>query len=400
MYPFAKAAALVSIPALFLFVGCSKPDNPSLFDPSSKPLPQPSITSLAPAGSAVAGMDTIVVDGTNFSPLVAENTLYFNAQSATLLSASTTKITLIAPLVISDTVAVRVAVAGSYQFSNTLLYKLQAGVASFGGLLPVERSTALATDTSGNLYAAITVNNLEGGVIKVTAGGVRSTYAPATPSVASWTSLKMGPGGYLYSARNFRAIYRFSPGGGSSAALWGALPSGSIISNFDFDQNGDLWGGGGGTDIYRLKPDKTVSTYPFVGQVYSVRVYAGYLYFSARTDSLQKIWRAQISSGGLGTPEVYFDFGAAYPTKIPLAITFSSDGFLYIGTDSQDGLVIVDPLKSYTAPYKTYKASFGTGLNILAWGKADDLCSSTMDGFLLKFLVRGKRSAPYYGSTL
>jgi hypothetical protein len=85
---------------------------------------------------------------------------------------------------------------------------------------------------------------------------------------------------------------------------------------------------------------------------------------------------------------------------VPLSITFSSDGTLYIGTDSPDGLVVVSPSKTTTAPFKAYFASFGTGLSFLAWGSADDLYASTTNGILLKFTVRNKKSAPYYGSTL
>jgi len=228
---------------------------------------------------------------------------------------------------------------------------------------------------------------------------LESGYALATAGVALWTSLKMGPNGYLYAARNSRAVYRFSPGGGSSAALWVALPTGSTIYDLDFDQNGNLWGGGNSTNIYRVQSDKTITTFPFVGNVRSLRVYNGYLYFAARTEAGEKIWRAQISSSGLGTPEIYFDF-AAYPTNTPLAITFSSDGVLYIGTDSPDGIVIVNPNKTYSAPYGAYKASFGTGLSYFAWGGADDLYTSTSNGILLKFTIRGKKSAPYYGSTM
>jgi hypothetical protein len=131
-----------------------------------------------------------------------------------------------------------------------------------------------------------------------------------------------------------------------------------------------------------------------------MRVFSGYLYFSAKTDAGEKIWRAQISSGSLGTAEVYFDFGAAYPAMIPLSITFSSDGNLYIGTDSQDGLLIVSSSKTVTAPFGAYQSRFGTGLAYLAWGSADDLYASTSNGVLLKFMIRGKKSAPYYGSTL
>ncbi|MCX6142384.1 MAG: hypothetical protein NTZ35_04115, partial [Ignavibacteriales bacterium] len=114
----------------------------------------------------------------------------------------------------------------------------------------------------------------------------------------------------------------------------------------------------------------------------------------------EKVWRAQISASGLGTPETYFDFAAAYPTNSALAITFSSDGILYIGTDSPDGLVVVNPDKSYSVPFAAYKSLYSPSFLSLAWGAADDLYASSTAGVLMKITVRGKKSAPYYGSTL
>jgi hypothetical protein len=345
-------------------------------------------------------MDTVIVQGTNFSSVLAENSVFFNASPAALLSATTTQIILKAPMVANDSIGVRVVVAGSIQFSNTSLYKLTAGVIPWGSLLATETSTAVGTDAAGNLLSGFSLNAIEAGIIKCTPTGVRSTYALATSGVALWTSLKMGPGGYLYAARNFRAVYRFAPGGGSAGTVWLAFPVGIAIADIDFDQSGNLWGGGNNSNIYRVDQNKTITTFPFVGYVRCVRVFNGYLYFSAKTDAGERIWRAQISSTSLGTPEVYFDFGAAYPANVPLSITFSSDGTLYVGTDSQDGLLVVNSNKTVSAPFGAYKAMFGTGLAYLAWGSADDLYASTSNGILLKFMIRGKKSAPYYGSTL
>ncbi len=402
MLPFARTTSFLFLAALgLLFLSsCTKPDDNSLYDPNAVYKPQPTITSITPAGSAVAGMDTVIVQGTNFSSVLAENSVFFNSSPAVLLSATSTQITLQAPLVPSDSIAVRVVVVGSIPFSNISMYKLKAGVSSWGSLQATETSTSVTVDATGNLLSGFALAGIEAGILKVTPAGVRSTYTPATAGIALWTSLKMGPGGYLYAARNFRAIYRFTPGGGSAGAVWLAFPIGTALGDIDFDQSGNLWGGGNNSSIYCVQQNKTITTVPFVGTVHSVRVFNGYLYFSAKTDAGEKIWRAQISSTTLGTPEIYFDFGAVYPANVPLAITFSSDGIMYVGTDSQDGLLVVNPNKTLSVPFGAYKAMFGTGLSYLTWGSADDLYASTSNGILLKFMIRGKKSAPYYGSTL
>jgi hypothetical protein len=402
MRTIAQATVLILVAAisLMLMSGCSNPKTGSLYDPTATYRPQPTIASVLPAGGAFGGMDTITINGTDFSAVLAENTVYFNATPASLLSATSTEVKLLAPLVTLDSIGIRVAVLGSDLFSNTYQYKLTAAVAAFSAFSTGETATSLAIGNNGNLYSGFSTLGAESGILEFTPDGTRSDYAPATSGVALWTSLKFGPGGYLYGARNIRAIYRFAPGGGSSAALWTQVV-GATFSDFDFDQDGNVWAGGNMSNIYRVAQDKSVSPYPAgVTAVHSLRVYNGYLYYAARSDAGEKVWRAQISASGLGTPEVYFDFASAYPSNTASAITFSSDGVLYIGTDSPDGLVVVNPDKSYSAPFSAYVDTYTPGFFSLAWGAGNDLYATSSAGILMKIIVRGKTSAAYYGSSM
>ncbi len=399
MYPTLRASSFFIILVVIIpFIGCSEDENISLYHPTTTTFPNPTISSVTPIGSAVAGVDTVVIQGTGFSSILTDNEVFFNAQSAVVIQATGTEIKIIAPLLVSDSVTIRVAVHGSYEFSNKVGYSLKPAVAIFGDLQSIELSKTVTTDSSGNLYTGFSVNSLEAGILKFDPLGTRSAYAPKTGG--DWTDIKMGPGGYLYAVRNIRAVYRFAPGGGAAATVWSALTSGVTLGDIDFDQNGNLWAGGNNISIYRIAPDKTVTTYPFTGEIHSLRVYDGYLYFAALTDAGEKIWRAQITSGGLGTPEIYFDFATAFPQVTPLAITFTSDGDLYIGVDSEAGIVVVTPGKSYRTRLSVYKQLFGSGVAVLSWGNIDDLYCSTVDGLLLKINVTGEKSAPYYGATL
>jgi len=170
------------------------------------------------------------------------------------------------------------------------------------------------------------------------------------------------------------------------------------LFDLDFDGDKNIWAGGNNTNIFRVEPNKTVTTYPFVGAVRSLRVYNGFLYFSAKTDAGDKIWRAQISGAGLGTPEVYFDFGAFYPNASALGITFSSDGVLFIGTDGPARIVVVQATKAHGAPYMTYSALVSPACNSFAWGSGENLYASASNGFLVKIVARGKQGSPNYGA--
>ncbi len=402
MRTFARMIVILALAAvsIILISGCENSKTGSLYDPNTPTKPQPTIASVNPAGSAYAGMDTILINGANFSTTLSENTVYFNTASASLLKATAAQITLLAPLVTLDSIAIRVSVVGADLFSNTYQYKLLPGLIPFGALITGEAATSVTTDASGNVYAGYSAAGTESGIAKLTPAGVRTNYAPGTAGVTLWSSLKTGPGGAIYCVRNVRAVYQFPKGGGGSATLWSALPTGTVASDIDFDQSGNLWVGGNNSNIYRIDPAKVVTPFPFVGLIHSLRVYNGYLYFAAKTDVGEKIWRAQISASGMGTPEIYFDFAAAYPTNVAVAITFSSDGILYIGTDSPDGIIVVNPNKSYSTPFLAYNATYSPSFFSFTWGAADDLYATSTAGVLMKVTVRGKKSAPYYGSTL
>lgn len=393
--------AVVAASFLMLAVvpACENEKTGSLFDPNySAPRPSPTITSIAPSGGALAAIDTIILNGTGYSQVPGENTVYFDAGTATVVSASSSQLKVLPPVVIGDAIKIKVGVFGAELFSNTMMYKLSPAVESYGNLGPTEMAGAIVPTSTGNLCAAI---KPEGGNAKIfvfSSGGVRTQYAPETAGTPQWNSLRFGPGGYLYAARNVRAVYRFAPDGGSAAVLWVAFPVGVFAADLDFDQNQNLWVGGNNTNIYVIRPDATTKTVPFTGNIRSVRVYGGFLYFAASTASGEQIWRAPINADNLGTPEVYFDFSAAFGGSgyIATSITFSSDGSLFIGTNAPESIVIVTPSKTYSTPLRSYASVFGVGTLALAWGTGDALYATTQSGGLVVISTR-KTGAPYYG---
>jgi len=181
--------------------------------------------------------------------------------------------------------------------------------------------------------------------------------------------------------------------------VWLVFPVGIKIVDFDFDQNGILWCGSETGEVYRIQPDKSYTTIPFAGPMTSIRVFGGYLYWSVTEAGGGKVWRAKINATSLDTPEVYFDLGAAIPGASPYSITFSADGMLFIGTAPPNGLVQVALDGSWSAPYVAYTALFGTGIKSLAWGGSEEMYAGTIDGAIVRFLVRGKSTAPYFGTT-
>ena len=389
--------------SLSVFGGCVEEEEGSLFTPNTTFGPPPVITAVAPTDSAQAGVDTLVITGSNFSTVAANNIIFLDSSPGFPIQTTATQISLRTPLVIGDSVAVRIATRGSDKMSNTLVYKLTAAVESFGLLGPSDLANAIIADAAGDLYVSVSVSGGGVGIKRIPADGSVNSYARDTSGVVGWTGLKFGPGGYLYAARGIRAIYRFAPGGGDPAVLWVALPAGYTINDIDFGPNQILWAAGSNTTsinsarIYSISQTPTSKFFPFAASVRSVRVFNNYLYLSAFKDSAWGIWRAPINVDSLGTPELYFNFSAAFPTEgyTPQGISFSSSGNLYIATDAPAGFVVVTPSKTVIIPYADYEELFGTSVRFLAWGSGNDIFVATGNGVLLKLKAR-VAGAPYY----
>jgi len=347
-----RTTALIALTALaFLFLSsCENPETGSLYDPNyTSPRPQPTIASLAPK-SGLAGVTTITIAGTNFSSVKAENTVYFDAKQAEVLTASPTQLTVKAPNLAKDSIKIRVSVFGALLFSNTALCKLDAAVAEFGQFGLTDEAWGTTTDASGNLYVSLVTDGAGVGIKKFTAAGVKSDYAPSG-GITKWSSLKMGPGGELYLSRILRAIYKI-PSGGGNPAIWVSFGNLGTVFDMDFDKNKNLWAAGNNASVYRIRQDKDVKAFPFAANVRAVRVYNDYVYFGGlvTADNAEKVVRFKIiSADSLGPQEDYFNLttsplgGAG---KSAFAINFTEDGDMYVGTDANEPILIVHPDKS------------------------------------------------------
>ncbi|MFZ1080334.1 MAG: IPT/TIG domain-containing protein [Candidatus Kryptoniota bacterium] len=396
-------AVVISIAVSLTINGCTKVNAPSLYDPNFKSLPQPVVDSLSPAGSALAGVDTITIYGKYFSANRDSDGIYFNSTllyNTSIISASQSQLVVKAPALSGDSIQVRVYVIGAVDFSSTVTYELIAAISPFSTLASGEAAYGLCTGTDANLYASLSNANLSGtkdeGIFKIdTTTGSRTSYASPTSGNVDWGAIKFGPGGYIYAVKGNRAVYRIPQGG--SGAIWASASSGTF-SDLDFDQNGNLWVAGT-NNIYRIAQDATIKTFPFAGAIHAVRYFNGNLYFAANVGSSpSQVFRSPLVNDSLGTPEAYFNLSSD-PTggNTIWAITFSADGDMYAGTDSSDYLIVIHPSGIAERPYSLYAASgvLNSPCRAFAW-IGTNLYTSTTAGGLLKITAR-KQGAPYYG---
>lgn len=380
--------------ALGIVAGCTNTTTPSLYNPNATGLPTPVIDSISPPGSVLAAATPITIYGKNFSATPANNMVFFGSAPGTVLSSTATQLVVRTP-VDSLTVPVKVAVVGADKFSVPVNYRLIVAVEPFA-----TNMAAITPGDSGKIYANALNGGNDDGIAVFAADGSRSVFAPKTAGTTYWYSLKLGPGGTLYAVKSARAVYTFAAGGGAAATLWKAVTaSGLTLVDIDFDASHNLWAGGKGPGLYCFKPDASFKMSAFNGFVHALRVYNGSLYFAATAaqDSVEKVYSAPITGDSLGTITTYFDLGGQLGSSYTAhAMTFSADGYLYIGTQTPAGVVVVAPDRSYTTPYSSYGNLLGAQIFSMAWGEGDKLYM-TNDTWSLIVAHTQKSSAPYLG---
>lgn len=387
-----------------LFIGCEEDSPGSLFDPDDGGNPAPQITAVDPPDGSLAGVGIITITGTNFSSTAHHNIVYIGTRAARILEASQTQLVIQAPNEVGDGLRLRVSVAGAIAFSNAIAYSLEPAVEMHGTLADAQTPWAIAADVDGNVYVSISRGGGSDGVQKVKADGTLEEYVPAR--IPRYDGMKFGPEGYLYLVRNLRLIARVPPGGGAEEN-WLPLRVGTRFVDLDFDENGYLWAVGNNDAIFSVNVnDKSVEEFPFEADIRSVRYFGGHLYVSALKEIeagiKSGIWRFPVDgTGNLGEPEMYFAFSEQYPGNNPiaLAITFSADGYLYIGTDGPDGIIVVNPGGNAWEPLYPGLIS-PTGM-VFAWGDGPNLYYTRGEiGNSKQALIRintQRESAPYYG---
>ncbi len=337
-------------------IGCNKETPDSIYDPSYVPNARPVVSSYTTVMPNLAGVTIFTFTGANFSSVAGDNIVFYNAAPGTILNASPTQLRVRVPYLVDDTVMIRIAVRGATMFSDPpIQYRLAAPDVNFGLWKTVDQTYGVAIDAAGGVYASTMSGGNGVGVKKYNGDGTRTDYSPRYSStIQTWNSMKFGPGGYLYvCARNI--LFRIPAGGGTPVAFQ-PVTGASNASDIDFDANNNIWVAGiSNSSIYRVRTaDKNVRGFACRGDMRAVRVYSGYVYVGGKRDSLEKVYRFPIvTPDSLGPEEEYFNLSTVYGVGGGgiYALTFNTDGDMYVGTDNPEGIRLVHPDRSSEAMY-------------------------------------------------
>ncbi|NWF87861.1 MAG: IPT/TIG domain-containing protein [Ignavibacteriaceae bacterium] len=365
-----KISAFISA-AIFLFyaAGCAEDITPTLTEYSPPSLPTPVITSINPPTEALAGVTKIIISGSNFSSTLRNNLVYFNGVPGTVISATPTQLELTSPVVISDSVSIKIAIIGSDQFSNVISYKLKAAVAEFYAFNPkiFEVPYAITLDNLENMF--VSLKDL--GIKKISNQGVMTSFAPKGPETF-FRSITLASDNVIYAVRGgIKGVYKVAENTAPSAFVASAQGITDNVNSINFDESRNvLWAGGNTGIIYRITLAKNVKKFNVSGTINAVRVAGNNLFVAATTDK-EVIWKIPIvSADSLGTPELYFDFSTQINNLLKIIdLVIAQDGDLCIGTDkTTDPVYIIHPDKSSEV---LYPGLINSAAYSLVWGNGN-----------------------------
>lgn len=352
------------------FLGCSEDITPTLTEFSPASLPTPAITAISPPTEALAGVTKITITGSNFSSTLKNNLVYFNGVPGKVISSTSTQLELISPVVISDSVLIKIAIIGSEKFSNVFSYKLKAAAAEFYPFDPVTKKEipyAITIDNMENMYASLK----DLGIKKISNQGVLTSFAPKGPETF-FRSITFASDNAVYAVRGgIKGVYKVAENTAPAAFVASSQGITDNVNSINFDESRNvLWAGGNTGIIYRITLNKNVKKFNINGNITAIRVAGNDLYVAATTDK-EVIWKMPIiSADSIGAPELYFDLSTQINSLIKIIdLVIAQDGDLYVGTDkTADPVYAIHPDKSFE---ELYPGLINSAVYSLVWGNGN-----------------------------
>ena len=392
------------LPISLLVFSCEDPNYPeNIWDENDQGNASPSISSVEPE-AAFAGIDTLTINGQNFSENTSENLVYFNNMLGEVINATSTSLRVITPNLVSDSVQIRVAVQGAFLFADhSSLYTLTAAVLDYGPFDQFTDIFSLDLDRDENLIVSMDgTPNAEFWIVDT-----NQDSAVWSGALAKGSGMKLGPTGSVYFVNYQRFLYKDEQGTPKENSEIFKRLNGNA-TDLDFDSYGNLFVGGAGStvDVVDINDDGGLTSGVTEAKnldtldILSLKVLNNYLYVLTTTvTSDQAIYKMQIldDSGSLGDLELVFDW-SAYTNKLSSALCFtlSESGDLFVGSDSDD-----QPLTYIQNGNASgfYSSILTAPISYMAWGNSNYLylINKTEETNRVQRVDTRMSGADYYG---
>lgn len=399
----------VALGGFIFFLSCAEEPTASLFDENylQNSKPNPVISRIDPPEGTFSGISVITIEGQNFSENVYENHVYFNAVKGQVYTASTTRLTVKVPVVVSDSVLIKVRVDGAFLFADFFPYRLSKAAVPFKAVNQYVNAYSVGCDKDENIYI-FRVDEKD--IVRIAhPDSAIEVYGTAGPPL-NCTGMRFGRDGALYHLRNNRSLYRIPAGGGQRELFSNIFPVN--VGDLDFDVNGNLFSGGTGgklfvTDITTLKVHEVADYSGY--RISALRVFNNDIYVSAfwagsgdPPSFIEGIWKHTIlSDTTVGPRQEVFDWKSRAGDQGPsiLTMTFDEDGILYAGLDKDIAIMMIDLQTGTTEPL--YPEILSPPISYMVWGNNKYLyvnyrAADVQERTILRVELT-KNGAPYYG---
>lgn len=308
-----KNILVTSLFIVALLSGCVESTIPSGWPPAANSVASPIITSISPADSATGGVLNIAINGSNFGTSIDQCSVYFGIEPGIITSITSNQIVTLRPITYGANISTRVVIqlADDVAQKNYTIKRVVTPLAVFPAASTAASNTAIASDTSGNVYVAfINVRDTTGAykvIRKISLSGTLSDYATYPPSL-SISYLRVGSNGTLYAMVGSSGdLYSVGPGGGSLTKLFSFSEN---VSCFDIDQNRYFYAGSLSGSTINIVQSTTVVKGPSYADftIRALRVFQNYVFVLAEagtsdTIHIGGVFRHQILGGTLGPQE-------------------------------------------------------------------------------------------------
>jgi len=395
----------IILPISLVMFSCEDPNYPeNIWDEDDQGNASPSISSVEPEMSAFAGIDTLTINGQNFSENSSANLVYFDNMLGNVINATSTSLKVVTPNLVSDSVQIRVAVQGAFLFADhSSLYTLTAAVSDYGPFDQFTDIFSLDLDRDENLIVSMDGSpNAEFWIVDT-----NQDSAVWSGALAKASGMKLGPTGSVYFVNYQRFLYKDEQGTPKENSEIFKRLNGNA-TDLDFDSYGNLFAGGAGStiDVVDINDDGGLTSGVTEAKnldtldILSLRVLNDYLYVLTTTaTSDQAIYKMQIldDSGSLGDIELVFDW-SSYTNKLSSALCFtlSEAGDLFVGSDSDD-----QPLTYIQNGNASgfYSSILTAPISYMAWGNSNYLylINKTEETNRVQRVDTRMSGADYYG---
>lgn len=332
----------------------------------------PIITQIVPE-AATPGVNTITIMGANFDG-VLNNGVLFDGHPAEIIQKTSTTITIRRPTYISESAVLKLnSAAGDSVVRYNKPYRIDPVFREYGTFIENLQLGAIAVDAQENVYA-MDIESLPKRILKTTSDDL-------TINVGTFTRIpydaRFGPDGRLYLTERNSRIEVYDPTT-EETSVWVRVPgSGKLMAYGDFDTDGYFYCGGPRTGLDVVSPDSTFmeTGYYTDDEIIAVRRNSDFLYVVVLADSSAKIYRHTLDGNGtVGAQELFLDFaadaGLASAGEVT-AISFSSDGKMYVSVNSTNSMLVVDvATKQWDIFYKDILPPYCVQFS---WGSMDYL---------------------------